>query len=210
MLKLVIFDADGVLFDSDEANVAYYNAVFERMGEPSLSPEEARACIFMSAPQVFAMRAGGDSARMWRMQEIGTSLDFTPFFKLLRQPFELRPFLMGLKPRYRVGLATNRSATVLPLIEYLNLTGVFDAIASVRDNVPPKPAPDMIRLCLERTGVAAQAAVYVGDSDVDRQAAEAAGTHFIALGHRVNHHHRVPILEELPAKLESLFGGSDC
>ncbi|MFZ0888135.1 MAG: HAD-IA family hydrolase [Candidatus Binataceae bacterium] len=209
MLTLVIFDADGVLFESDQANVAYYNAIFERMGEPPMAPEEARACVFLSGGQVFEMRAEGDPARVRRMHEIGTSLDFTPFFKLLRPPVELRPFLMGLKQRYRIGLATNRSATVPALIEYLNLEGVFDAVASARDNVPPKPAPDIIRLCLERAGVAAKAAVYVGDSDVDREAAEAAGTHFIAVGHRVNHHHRVPILEELPAKLESLFGRRD-
>ena len=33
MIELVIFDADGVLFDSDQSNVAYYNAIFSRIGE---------------------------------------------------------------------------------------------------------------------------------------------------------------------------------
>ena len=31
MLELVIFDADGVLFDSSESNTAYYNAIFARV-----------------------------------------------------------------------------------------------------------------------------------------------------------------------------------
>jgi phosphoglycolate phosphatase len=205
MVELVIFDADGVLFESDEANIAYYNAVFERIGEPPLTPEEERACVFLAAVQVFEMRTRGDGERVRRMQEIGASLDFRPFFDRLRPPFELRPFLLELKQRYRLALATNRSATVPALIDYLNLAGIFDAVASALDKVPPKPAPDILRLCLERAKVAANRAVYVGDSNIDVEAAEAAGTHFIGIGHRVEHHHRVPLLADLPAVLGRRF-----
>jgi phosphoglycolate phosphatase-like HAD superfamily hydrolase len=69
MLELVIFDADGVLFDSTESNVAYYNAIFKLIGEPPLNPIEARSCIFMSAPQIFELRAAGDPARIGSMRE---------------------------------------------------------------------------------------------------------------------------------------------
>jgi phosphoglycolate phosphatase len=204
MLEIVIFDADGVLFDSDESNVAYYNAIFERMGEPPMTPEEARACVFLAASGVFEMRARGDAARISRMQELATALDFAPFFALLRPPLKLRPFLLELKRRYRVALATNRSVTVPALIEYLDLTGVFDAVACALDRVRPKPAPDIIRLCLDRAKSSANRAVYIGDSQIDREAAEAAGTHFIGVGHRVEHRHRIPMLGELPAALERL------
>ena len=157
MLELVIFDADGVLFESAESNMAYYNAIFAEIGEPPLSPDEERACIFLAAMQVFELRAREDAAKLARMREIARTIDFTPFFALLRPPFELRPFLLELKRRYRVALATNRSATTLGLIEHLGLDGVFDAVASARDKVRPKPAPDIVRLCLERAGVAPSA-----------------------------------------------------
>ena len=127
MLDLVIFDADGVLFESAESNMAYYNAIFAEIGEPPLSPDEERACIFLAAMQVFELRADEDAAKLARMREIARTIDFAPFFKLLRPPFELRPFLLELKRRYRVALATNRSATTLGLIEHLGLDGVFDA-----------------------------------------------------------------------------------
>ena len=48
-MNLVIFDADGVLFESAESNMAYYNAIFAAIGEPPLNPDEERACIFMAA-----------------------------------------------------------------------------------------------------------------------------------------------------------------
>src|SRR5215472_10353693 len=130
MLDLVIFDADGVLFDSTESNTAYYNAIFARVGEPPMSPVEEKAGVFMSAPQVFELRAAGDQTRIARMREVARTMDATPFFHLFRPFPDLRSFLSGLKQRYKVGLATNRSATIPGVIDYLGLTGIFDAVAS--------------------------------------------------------------------------------
>ncbi len=209
MLDLVMFDADGVLFDSTESNTAYYNAIFARMGEPALSPEEERAGVFMAATQVFELRARGDAGRLARMREIARTIDFAPFFGLLRPPFALRPWMLALKRRYRVGLATNRSATTAALIEHLDLGGVFDAVASAHDKVRPKPAPDIVRLCLERAGVAPERAVYVGDSPIDAEAAAGAGAHFLGVGERVAAHaRRVATLAEVPAALAEMFAAA--
>lgn len=206
MLELVIFDADGVLFDSVESNIAYYNAIFKQAGEPRLSPQEERISIFMAARQIFERHASGDPQRLKRLKEAGRTLDSTPFFSLMRPQLELRPFLLELKDRYRVALATNRSFTVPALIDHLGLAGIFDAVANVGGAVKPKPAPDIIELCLRRASVEPSSAVYVGDSETDREAAEAAGTHFIGIGARVEHRNRVDRLAELPAELARLFG----
>jgi phosphoglycolate phosphatase-like HAD superfamily hydrolase len=209
MLELVMFDADGVLFDSDESNIAYYNAIFEGIGEPPLDPDERAACVYHAADQVFKMRARGDEARVARMHELGKSLDFKRFFDLLRPPFALRPFMLDLKRRYRLGLATNRSATVPAVLHHLGIADLFDAVASARDKVAPKPAPDILRLCIERANSNAASTVYVGDAEIDRIAADAAGVRFIGIGHRVEHHHRVPVLGELPRLLDQLANGAN-
>jgi HAD superfamily hydrolase (TIGR01509 family) len=203
-LDLVIFDADGVLFESAESNIAYYNAIFKIIGEPALSLREEHDCVFMAASQVFALRANGDAARVAQMQQIGSKLEFTPFFELLRPPFPLRPFLAELKRRYRLGLATNRSATIPAVLEYLEIADLFQAVASARDKIAPKPAPDMLKLCLERAGARPEAAVYVGDSTFDQQAAAAAGISFIGLGNQVRCGNLIERLSDLPAALEKL------
>jgi len=204
MIELVMFDADGVLFDSDESNVAYYNWIFAQIGEPPLDRNEEIAAISYAASEVFAARAGGDAAKLRLMQDLTRGMDQTPFFRLLRTPFELRPFMLDFKRRYKLALATNRSATVPALIEHLGLAGMFDAVASALDKVRPKPAPDILQLCLERAGVDAARAVYVGDSRVDREAAESAGMHFIGVGSRVEHHLLISNLADLQPALEQL------
>ena len=199
-----MFDADGVLFDSTESNVAYYNWIFAKVGEPPLDRDEEIAAVSYAASEVFAARARGDPAMLRLMHDVTRTMDQTPFFKMLRPPVELRPFMLQLKRRYKLGLATNRSATVPALVEHLGLGGVFDAVASALDQVRPKPAPDILRLCLERAAVEPTRAVYVGDSRIDREAAESAGTHFIGVGSRIEHHRMIATIAELQAALEIL------
>jgi phosphoglycolate phosphatase len=197
MIELVMFDADGVLFESFESNIAYYNAIFAQVGEPRLDPHEEILSISYAANDVFKLRARENAEKLERIHCVARTIDQRPFFELLRAPFELRPFMLELKRRYRLALATNRSATVPALVEHLKLTEIFDAIASALDKVPPKPAPDILRLCMERARATPAQTVYVGDSPIDREAAEAAGVAFIGVGKRVDHHHRIESLHEL-------------
>jgi len=206
MIELVMFDADGVLFDSIESNIAYYNAIFAKVGERPLDRQEEIRSISYSAEDMFIARSRDDVAKLESMRSIARALDGSTFFNMLKPPFELRPFMLSLRTRYRLGLATNRSATVPALVEHLKLTDIFHAIASVLDRVAPKPAPDILHLCMRRAGATPERSVYVGDSPIDREAALAAGTHFIAVGNRVEHNHRLATIAELPAALELLAG----
>ena len=99
MIELVMFDADGVLFDSDESNVAYYNWIFAQIGEPQLDRDEEISAISFAAAEVFAARARGDTAKLRMMQELTRGMDQAPFFKMLRPPFELRPFMRSEERR---------------------------------------------------------------------------------------------------------------
>src|SRR5262249_17648915 len=124
MIELVIFDADAVLFYSIESNVAYYNAIFRQVGEPALdAPQDSRS-ISYAADEMFIARARSDRTKLEAMRAVARSLDGSAFFKMLRPPLELRPFMLQLRPRYRLGLATNRSQTVPKLVEHLKLEGI--------------------------------------------------------------------------------------
>jgi phosphoglycolate phosphatase len=61
-IEAIIYDCDGVLFESHAANLAYYNQIFAAFGYPPVTVEQkdvAHLCHTASSPQVLAglMRA---------------------------------------------------------------------------------------------------------------------------------------------------------
>src|SRR5271155_4110474 len=100
MIELVMFDADGVLFDSTESNIAYYNAIFREVGESPLDPRDEINSISYAAEEMFIAHARDDHAKLDRMKAVARTLDATAFFQMLKPPLELRPFLLELRRRY--------------------------------------------------------------------------------------------------------------
>ena len=88
------------------------------------------------------------------------------------------PLLRALHARgRRLGVLTRNSRRVADLtLQAAGLASFFadDAILG-RDDAAPKPAPDGVRLLLERWGVPPDRAVMVGDYRFDREAGRAAG-----------------------------------
>jgi len=186
--KAVIFDCDGVLFDSASANVAFYTAVLEALGEPPLTPEHERSIHALSSEQLFENLFGSDPARQAEATRIAASVDYRPFFRLMVPVEGLHEILADLRTSYRLAMATNRGRTIPDLLREFGLEEAFDAVVGIMDVARPKPHPDMLIECARRLDVPHDAAVYVGDTDGDRDAAAAAGMSFIGVGACCKHH----------------------
>src|SRR5262245_2709018 len=201
MLSLVIFDCDGVLFDSAAANVAYYNAVLERLGRPPLSEDWARRAHFLSSHQLYDAMFGADTALAGEALQTGREVDYGPFYKLMRPVPELERVLLLLKQHYRLAMATNRGGTVRGVVREFGLDRFFELAVGAHDVPRPKPHPDMIEHCLAHFRLPPTQAVYVGDSETDHEAALAAGVRFVGVGAATPAEVRVRDLRELPALL---------
>jgi phosphoglycolate phosphatase-like HAD superfamily hydrolase len=201
MLSLVIFDCDGVLFDSADANIAYYNAVLERLGQPPLDVEWSRRAHFLSSHQLYEAMFGIGSALGAEARRVGREVDYGPYFKLMRPSAELSRVLHTLRAHYRLAMATNRSSTVPGVMREFGLDRFFELAVGSHDVARPKPHPDMLHKCLDHFGIEASAALYVGDSESDHHAAQAAGMHFLAVGDIAPGAHRIGALRELPSWL---------
>jgi HAD superfamily hydrolase (TIGR01509 family) len=201
-LKLVILDCDGVLFDSIRSNVAYYDAILEKLGSPPLDEETRGLCHVYSTPQLFAHLYANDPEKAKEAERIAYTIDYLPFLEFMDPEPGLYDVLRELRASYRVALATNRGKSIPPLMDRFDLEGHFDVIATILEVEHPKPAPDMLLYCLEKTGIAPEQAVYVGDMENDLIAAEAAGIPFILMGNSIPHPLRIQRLEELPGFLQ--------
>ncbi len=179
LIKLVAFDCDGVLFDSQQANIAFYNAILAHFDRPPLSPEavdyihshtvwESLEHIFRGYPDLEAV------ARFAR------SFDYSPFIAMMvEEPF-LRDFLRFLRPGCYLALATNRTTTTRAVLAYHGLADDFDLVVSAQDVSRPKPHPESFVRILAHFGLSSREAIYIGDSRVDEQFAANAGVPFVA------------------------------
>ncbi len=201
-LEMVILDCDGVLFDSIRSNVAYYDAILAKLGSPPLDEETRGLCHVYSTPQLFAHLYANDPEKAKEAEQIAYTIDYLPFLEYMDPEPGLYEVLRELRESYRVALATNRGKSMPPLMDRFGLEGLFDVVATILDVENPKPAPDMLLYCLDKTGLGPEQAVYVGDMENDLIAAEAAGMPFILMGDGISHPLQIQRLRELPGFLE--------
>ena len=200
-VRAIIFDCDGVLFDSWRANVAYYNAVLQALGRPPLDDAGERLAHTLSSPQLFETLFAGDPDLIERARTLARNLDYGPFYQWMDPAPGLYDVLAALKSQYRLAMATNRGVTVAGVMRHFQLAPLLEVAVGIYDVQRPKPFPDMIEKCVQHFGVAPHEAVYVGDSLSDLHAARAAGTQFIAVGALPGATARVNHIGELPAVL---------
>jgi phosphoglycolate phosphatase len=180
-ISAVIFDCDGVMFDSRQANINFYNHLLERYGLP-LMTEDMVAYVHMntadkSVRHIFDGTPFTEEAQAYRMQ-----MDYTPFIKDMVIEPGLKDLLGKLQPVVGLAVATNRSNTIGDVLEQNGLSGFFDIVVSSLDVKNPKPHPESIHKILDFFDLAPDQAVYIGDSLIDLETARAAGVYFIAYG----------------------------
>ncbi len=179
----VIFDCDGVMFDSRQANINFYNHILSHFGLPAMSFEDIEFVHMHTAVEslnhIFKNSLYLDEAQEYRLR-----LDYIPFIKDMVIEPGLIEVLDFLKPDYGLAVATNRSNTIGTVLEINGLTHYFDIVVSSLDVNNPKPHPESIFKILDFFGIEAQACFYIGDSLVDYETARSAGVLFISYKNR--------------------------
>ena len=180
-ISAVIFDCDGVMFDSRQANINFYNHLLERYGLPLMN-EDKVAFVHMNTAEesvryIFDGTPFTDEAQAYRLQ-----VDYTPFIRDMVIEPGLKNLLGKLKPRVGLAVATNRSNTIDEVLEQNGLSRFFDIVVCSLDVENPKPHPESVHKILDFFDIGPDRAVYVGDSLIDLDTAKASGVCFIAYG----------------------------
>ena len=97
---------------------------------------------------------------------------------------QLVSLLQKLRPQIITAIATNRTDTMDKLLTEFDLNDYFDLVVTSSDVQHPKPHPEALLKILNHFGLAPEQAVYIGDSQVDEQAARAAQIPLVAYRNR--------------------------
>jgi HAD superfamily hydrolase (TIGR01509 family) len=180
--RAVIYDCDGVMFDSFEANLAFYDRIMITLDRPVLdrnNKEQMRVLHTYANRDVLAwfFPDGADFAAAVRAASAIDYRELVPFMRLEEGFIET---LEALKSRVHLAVCTNRSTSMELVLESFGLTSYFGCVMTASRVASPKPHPEPLLKVLEHYRIGPAEALFVGDSDVDRQAAAAAGVPFVA------------------------------
>ena len=184
-LKCVIYDCDGVLFDSFEANTRLYNDLCARVGRVPLRREEMQYVhthtVYEAIRFIFGKEDGLEQKALASLKEV----DLRNYIAYLKMEPHLLQTLQKLKERsiLRV-INTNRTTSMKHIMERFSLWPYFEMVVTALDVNNPKPHPESVEKIITALKLKKEEAVFVGDSDVDQQTAESSGVRFIAYKNR--------------------------
>ncbi len=186
-IEAIIFDCDGVMFESRQANLAYYNRILGEFSYPLVSAEQqelAQMCHTASTKVVLA--------NLLRHEDFAPALDFSAtldyreFIPQMEPESNLTELLQQLTDRYPLAIATNRGKSILAVLDHFNLHDYFSAVVTSHDVERPKPAPDMLFLVAETLIIKPEKCLFIGDSELDKLAAGEANMQFVGYGGEVS------------------------
>jgi len=182
-LRLVIFDVDGTLVDSQGDILAAMAAAFSAVGAVCPSREAILGIVGLSLDVAMPKLAPDQSAATYD-QLVDAYKDAYMTLRAQTGAAQSSPLYPGAlevlqtlnaQDNVLLGVATGKSRRGLDkLLEGHDLTSVF-VTEQVADFHPSKPHPSMILAALAETGVAAEHAIMVGDTSFDMAMAKAAG-----------------------------------
>ena len=200
-LRLVIFDVDGTLVDSQADILAAMTHAFERAGLETPSRARVLSIVGLSLDRAMAVLAPDVSAQV-HDQMVEAYKEAYVALRAKTGAAQSSPLYPGARevldqlqaqPDTLLGVATGKSRRGLDkLLEAHGLERMF-ITQQVSDHHPSKPHPSMIRQALSETGLEPHQAVMVGDTSFDMEMAAAAGV--AGIGVSWGYHARDALME---------------
>lgn len=180
MIKAVLFDVDGVLLDSFDANFEFFSSLLTMAGHKPPSKEEYRPLLHLTMHDVIKVLTNGSDEEVKRIWELGRSEKMPSVAHLLKVPEGAKETLDELHSKYTLGIVTSRIKEKVYVAGLAELEHSFQVAISYQDTKNHKPHPEPLLLACKKLGVEPSEAIYIGDTESDVIAGKAAGMKVIS------------------------------
>lgn len=180
-MSAIVFDLDGTLVDSAPDIRAAINATLEGEGHAPLDLAQVISFIGHGLPNLVARAMGArgiDAAHHTRLTE-ATLAHYNAASNALTQPY---PGVMAALESLRaaghaLGICTNKpEGPARKVLAHFGMDDLFAAVVGGDSLAARKPDPSPLRHAFALLGV--DTGLYIGDSEVDAETAQAAGIPF--------------------------------
>ena len=191
-IRLIVFDWDGTLMDSETQIVHSMFGAIRDMQLESRSADECRNIIGLGLKEAIDSLYPGrdeqfsrqfvDSYRQhWFAQANGSELF----------PGARETLLLLREAGFELAIATGKGRTGLErVLKHTELESMF-SVTRCSDETRSKPHPQMLEEILQETGVEAENTLMVGDTEYDMNMAIQAGVHPVAVSYGVHERGRL-------------------
>lgn len=185
-LRLILFDVDGTLVDSQGTIVQCMQEAFE-LYERKPAPQEILSIVGLSLPEAVAQLAPDlhqDSRdtvivlykEAYYRARVSKGAAHSPLYPGARAALEA----LHAVPEYLLGVATGKSQRGLDALIAAHGLECF-VTRQVADHHPSKPHPSMVLTAMADTGMEPASTVMIGDTRFDIEMGRAAGVTTIAV-----------------------------
>ena len=137
------------------------------------------------------------------VREYRKTLNYRSYLQLLYMEPHLIQLLDRIRPDYGTAIATNRTDTMQALLNEFGMEQRFDFIVTAADVEQPKPHPESLLKVLSYFDIVSPQAIYIGDSELDQLAADAAEIPFVAYrNEKLNSNYHINSLLQVEQILE--------
>ncbi len=181
MTKAVLFDIDGVLLNSFEANLKFFQDLMIHAGYPPPTREEFPPMFHLSMMDAIkALTKSSNAEEIKNIWEIGRSREVPYDVELLSMPEGTKEVLEELSKEFALGIVTSRQQnSVYEAPRLAKLQAYFQVAVCYEDTIHHKPDPEPLLFAAEKLAVKPNECIYIADVENDIKAARAAGMKII-------------------------------
>lgn len=184
-MKALIFDLDGTLLNTLADLRDCTNFALKKFGFPIRTTEEIRNFVGNGLRMLIrrAVPNAADEATVDAVLAV-MKAHYREHYHDGTIPYDgILPFLRKMeKAGFRMAIVSNKADPMVQLLRTLYFDELIPVAVGELDGIPRKPAPDMVRIAMQRLGCTEENTVYIGDSEVDIETAKNAGLPCLSVG----------------------------
>lgn len=181
-----LFDFDYTLADSSKGIVLCFRHVLNLHGYTGITDEEIKRTIGKTLEESFSILTGVTDANTLAAykKEYVKAADQHMTVNTFLFPETLSVLTQLKKDGARIGIiSTKYRYRIMELLSQKLPAQFLDIIVGGEDVKTPKPSPEGLLFAIEHLSVQKEETLYIGDSTVDAETAQAAGVDFMGVLH---------------------------